>query len=179
MTRSAADARDHADGTAAPSEPGWQGVRNSRPTGRAIGGGRSLTATEVLAREGTAEHGDILREQAGAFTYFARTAMRIRVYLLLVSAALGLAAIVLTLALVGTPEVTRFLALCASAALGSDAVGLLIVAAAVAFLGSVAARAWAIAARGHDETSFMDDSPSPLPDEWRKPADVLRFNRNR
>ena len=105
--------------------------------------------------------------------------MRIRTYLLLASASLGLAAIVLTLALVGTPEVTRFLALCASAALGSDAVGLLIVAAAVAFLGSVAARAWAIAARGHDETSLMDDSPAPLPDDWRKPADVLRFNRNR
>lgn len=139
----------------------------------------SSTAPEVLAHEGTADHGDILREQAGAFTYFARTAMRIRVYLLLVSAALGLAAIVLTLALVGTPEVTRFLALCASAALGSDAVGLLIVAAAVAFLGSLFARGWEAGSKPHDETSLMDDSPSPLPDEWRKPADVISFTRNR
>lgn len=134
---------------------------------------RFLTAPEVLAHEGTADHGDILREQAGAFTYFTRIAMRIRDYLLVASAALGLAAIILTLALVGTPEVRRFLDLCAYAALGSDAVGLLIVAAAVLFLGSLVARAWAIATHGHDETSLT------LPDEWRKPADVLRFNRNR
>jgi len=99
--------------------------------------------------------------------------VKLRTYLLLASASLGLAAIVQTLALVGTPEVRRFLGLCAAAALGSDAVGLLIVAAAVAFLGSVAARAWAIATHEHDETSLT------LPDEWRKPADVLRFNRNR
>ena len=105
--------------------------------------------------------------------------MRIRSYLLLASCLLGLAAIVLTLALVGTPEVRRFLGLCAAAALGSDAVGLLLVGAAVCLLGSLSARAAAFATHEHDETSLMDDSPAPLPDEWRKPADVLRFNRNR
>lgn len=105
--------------------------------------------------------------------------MRVRSYLLLASCLLGLAAIVLTLALVGTPEVSGWAVTAARAALGSSAVGLMLAGAAVLFLGSLVARAWAIAARGHDETSLMDDSPSPLPDEWRKPADVLRFNRNR
>ena len=105
--------------------------------------------------------------------------MRIRSYLLLASCLLGLAAIVLTLALVGTPVVAGWIATAVRAALGSSAVGMMLVGAAVLFLGSLVARAWAIAARSHDETSLMDDSPAPLPDDWRKPADVLRFNRNR
>ena len=101
--------------------------------------------------------------------------MRIRDYLLVASASLGLAAIVLTLALVGTPEVRRFFGLCATAALGSDAVGLLLVGAAVCFLGSLFARAAAIATHGDDETSLMDDSHGPLPEEW-KPRNVVQFH---
>ena len=101
--------------------------------------------------------------------------MRLRSYLLLASSLLGLAAIVLTLALVGTPEITGWAATTARAALGSSAVGLMLAGAAVLFLGSLAARAWAIATRSHDETSLMDDSHGPLPEEW-KPRNVVQFH---
>lgn len=30
-----------------------------------------------------------------------------------------------------------------------------------------------------EESSLIDDSPSPLPDEWRKPADVVPFPTDR
>ena len=102
--------------------------------------------------------------------------MRLRSYLLLASSLLGLAAIVLTLALVGTPEITGWAATTARAALGSSAVGLMLAGAAVLFLGSLAARAWAIATRSHDETSLMDDSPAPLPDEWHR-GEVVEFRK--
>ena len=108
--------------------------------------------------------------------------MRIRSYLLLASCLLGLAAIVLTLALVGTPEVSGWAVTAARAALGSSAVGLMLVGAAVLFLGSLAARTWAIAedvARRpgpHDEPSLIDDSPAPLPDEWHR-GEVVEFRK--
>lgn len=126
--------------------------------------------------------------------------MKIRTYLLIASCLLGLPAIVLTLALVGTPEVTGWAATAARAALGSSAVGLMLAVAAVLFLGSLVARAWAIAddaaraarARAEekerrdaallhrmatDPASFLDNTPrGPLPDTFRAPCgELVRF----
>lgn len=116
--------------------------------------------------------------------------MRTRDVLLLAACILAVTAIVLTLALVGTREVTGWAATAARAALGSSAVGLMLAGAAVLFLGSLAARAWAIAddaaqaarvradekARrdaallrrmAADPSSFLDDSRGPQPETFR------------
>lgn len=64
------------------------------------------------------------------------------------AAVLSLAcAVVQTLALVGTQEVKRFLMLAGKAALGSDAVGLLLFGAVIFFSLSCASRAWSVAKR--------------------------------
>ena len=118
--------------------------------------------------------------------------MRFRTYLLLAACLLALAAVVLTLALVGTPEVTGWLATTARAALGSSAVGYLLVSATIFFFGSLAARGWEIAKDGArarsvraelaaraytvrpanlDTSSLVDDSQGgPLPATWRAPC---------
>ena len=109
---------------------------------------RFLTAPEVSGRKPANDHGDTLLAQPGAFTHPTRSAMRLREYLVVAACFLCLAAITQTLALVGTPEVRRFLGLCASAALGSSAVGLMLAGAAVALLLAIAAQAWDVATSG-------------------------------
>lgn len=71
--------------------------------------------------------------------------MRAKDVLLVGACCLGIAAIVLFLALVGTPEVSGWAATAGRAALGSTTVGLMMAGAGILFLGSLAAQAWAIA----------------------------------
>lgn len=70
--------------------------------------------------------------------------MNARTIFLIAACLFGLAAIVQTLALVGTPEVTRWTSTAGRAAVGSTSVGLLLGGAVICFCLACFARAWRI-----------------------------------
>lgn len=71
--------------------------------------------------------------------------MSARALLLLAAVLLALCAVVQTLAIVGTPEVQRWLLVAGRAAWSSSAVGLLICGAAICFCLSCFSRGWRVA----------------------------------
>lgn len=102
--------------------------------------------------------------------------MALRHYLVVLAALLGAAACILTLAAVGTPEVTRWAVTLGKAAVGSDAAGLCLCGAAVALLCAIGMRCAEVLRRPEiDTTPLMDDcSRGPLPEEWHEP-NVIEF----